>query len=113
MSFPPVQGSSAAASRREVPTFGLPEEECSPREPWELGSLCPRPQVKLKLQPIRPLPLLLVIGAPLGKIAGAAAIVARRPTTPFRVQRPEFVRQMVVEEGGRDEELPPGHRQSR
>ena len=25
MSFPPVQGSSAAASRREIPTFGLPK----------------------------------------------------------------------------------------
>ena len=38
MAFPPVQGSSAAASRREIPTFA-PAKECSPGESWELGPL--------------------------------------------------------------------------
>ena len=75
MAFPPVQGSSAAASRREIPTFGLPKRNAPPENPGNWGHCVP----------------------------GQAEARGRRDRgpaahNPFRVQRPEFVRQMVVEE---------------
>ena len=95
MSFPPVQGSSAAASRREVPTFGLPKRNAPSENPGNWGHYVPG-QAEAPANPAAP----AAAGDWGSTWEDRRGRRDRGPAAhnPFRVQRPEFVRQMVVEE---------------
>ena len=95
MAFPPVQGSSAAASRREIPTFGLPRRNAPPENPGNWGHYVPG-QAEAPANPAAP----AAAGDWGSTWEDRRGRRDRGPAAhnPFRVQRPEFVRQMVVEE---------------
>ena len=95
MAFPPVQGSSAAASRREIPTFGLPRRNAPPENPANWGHYVPG-QAEAPANPAAP----AAAGDWGSTWEDRRGRRDRGPAAhnPFRVQRPEFVRQMVVEE---------------
>ena len=100
MSFPPVQGSSAAASRREIPTFGLPRR--NPQRIRETGVHYVPGQAEAPQNPAAGTPA--AASGDWGSGWGGDDRRGRRDRggpaahNPFRVQRPDFVRQMVVEE---------------
>ena len=101
MSFPPVQGSSAAASRREIPTFGLPRRNPPQENPGNWGHYVPG-QAEAPANPAAGTPA--AAAGDWGSTWGGDDRRGRRDRggpaahNPFRVQRPDFVRQMVVEE---------------
>ena len=101
MSFPPVQGSSAAASRREIPTFGLPRRNPPPENSGNWGHYVPG-QAEAPQNPAAGTPA--AASGDWGSGWGGDDRRGRRDRggpaahNPFRVQRPDFVRQMVVEE---------------
>ena len=100
MSFPPVQGSSAAASRREIPTFGLPRRNPPPENPGNWGHYTPG-QAEAPANPAAGTPA--AASGDWGSSWGDDRRGRRDRSgpaahNPFRVQRPDFVRQMVVEE---------------
>ena len=99
MSFPPVQGSSAAASRREIPTFGRPRRNPPPENPGNWGHYVPG-HAEAPQHPAAP----AAASGDWGSGWGGDDRRGRRDRggpaahNPFRVQKPDFVRQMVVEE---------------